>query len=323
MEAPRDVRLDAAGWAARELNCGTGGLSPAAKQCVLLELAEGKFMPSPSRDAALRVVGVPVDSLNLPVYSLVWQAEVERLSKSVEAFAAEFFQLALSERLERFRSLMSQVEYVPFLVRRLNELAPAINIEPRETNSGSPEIQRLSRDITRLFVLPPRERKIQSRQFKRQWMTVDAGWANNLARLKEADYPLVALVPSIRPVKTPSVPAPRRVESARTAAGKRNPTLWIVIGVALAIIRLMGSTHSTTSDSGRPSYVSPIHNQPNVFNSVPFAPDQESKDTQEEIERLTRWLNEAQGRKSTNPNIGLQPLPRDQLMTSRGKPNSP
>ena len=171
-DQPRLLRV-AAAWL---------GLEPqvtpdSARATVLRKLRDDDYVPSPAiHEAILVVLGQWPGGISLLADEL--DEEAEQILVEINEFARVFFTIPLLERVERWQALRDACEGYDPPLARLRDLEPGLRLDRTAIIPGSPVVGRLIDDILSLFVLPPDERAIRSRELANRFRT-DPGLTNH------------------------------------------------------------------------------------------------------------------------------------------------
>jgi hypothetical protein len=154
-------------WAAAVLGVSEDASRTEARRAYLRKLPDSDFLPPRCCQEALRVLaGRPAAAES----DEEWLVEEEsRLGAEVASFAAEFFNLPVPQRRQRWEALLSGCRDVPPLVARLQALKAGLEVENRVLPADPPLLGRLAGHLLEAFPLPPLARAASRQEFLR-WL---------------------------------------------------------------------------------------------------------------------------------------------------------
>ena len=154
---------------------GRLGLEPpvtpdSARATALRKLRDDDYLPCPAtHEAILVVLGQWPGGPSLLADEL--DEEAEQLLGQIEEFASVFFTIPPLDRADRLRALHGACEGHDPALARLRDLEPGLHLDRSAIIPRSPVMERLIDDILSLFVLPPDERAIRSRELANRFRT--------------------------------------------------------------------------------------------------------------------------------------------------------
>lgn len=228
-----------------------------AQASLLRRLADHGFAPDPMTVDAVRVLsGQRVAPFGDLESALRISCEEQR-SAEVEAFAAEFFDVPVASRLDRFSAPETACRGHLRLLSRLSGLRPGLTVARPAADAGSPEVRRLVAHVLELFVMPPGPRAARSRELAAAWRN-DPNLRNATrfgARKRfRAQHPAIAALDPpflgrLDPPARPRLPSRARARVSKIlgtritgglGSGGGNYAFPIIIIVVVNLLRLAG-----------------------------------------------------------------------------------
>lgn len=253
-------------WAAEQLEVSPDASPDEVRAAWLRRLAEDDFVPSSDSRQALEVFlqRHPEGGWLARADEAAAQWEEEQLRAEVEAFAAEFWNLSVEERRQRWENLAERCAFAPALRVRMDQLGTGLDIvAPLPRNDA--RVSELVEHVRELFVLRPgpRARLRQSllAQMRNKW----SEWRTAAHRLRHAapafDELGIDLLGKLR-TTTPAVarqsPPKSLPQPDQQTANQPSKLgyLWIIIALGGAFLRLVSSDNKPSSSS-RPPFTFP------------------------------------------------------------------
>jgi hypothetical protein len=180
------------------------GLEPALDEsatrvALFLRLRDHDFLPDPLQHQAILALAGRAVVAGSVLLEEIADAEERRLHAEVEQYAAEFFDVPVVSRVDRYRLLGQACARHPRLIERLRLLRPGLMIDRASLTDASPLVQQLLDDILDLFLLRPGPRAAEARArvstFKADPGSTDADRARALKILVSRHPEVVALLP--------------------------------------------------------------------------------------------------------------------------------
>jgi hypothetical protein len=288
---------DPASWAARQVGISADAPPAEVRGALLREVTRCGFVPIPERHAAWQALFTPSGT---PTPEMLL-AEEARLRGEVDDFAAGFFATPVASRQHRWQALSAQCAFSPPLTARLAALQPALGLELRLGDIGTPRTAQLASHIAGLFVLAPAARAAQRQSVLRSMQPDIGGWEEVARQLQAVAPAVAALEPTLLTTilgwraqqqrlakaragrEPPSRPAPRalaratkaapRAPAAKGSGGSRAVGWGAVVLVGLAIRVCAGFGSNTTPPPDVPQFhpeqfQAPQQIDPRVFDDV-------------------------------------------------------
>ena len=121
--------------------------------------------------------------------------EEDRLRIEVEAFAAEFFRLAVPERRQRWHALRSRTTFCPPLHMRVASLENGLDIELESVSTK--ETRELAGRLAEMFVVLPAARAVRRRALLREAAASAAQWQAAARQIRKQAPAVAALAPHL------------------------------------------------------------------------------------------------------------------------------
>jgi hypothetical protein len=180
------------------------GLDPeqdesATRTTLFLRLRDHDFLPDPLQHQAILALAGRAVVAGSTLLEEVAEAEERRLHAEVEQYAAEFFEVPVASRVDRYRLLGQACAQHPRLIERLRLLRPGLMIDRVSLTDASPLVKQLLYDILDLFPLRPDPRAAEARarvsQIQADPGSNDADRARAVKALTSRHREVVALLP--------------------------------------------------------------------------------------------------------------------------------
>jgi hypothetical protein len=250
-------------WAAEQLELDPAASPSEVRAAWLRLLAEEGFVPPSEWRLAVQVLlrRQPEGGWADRADAAASLAEEERLRGEVEAFADQFWDFTPEHRRQRWEELTARCAFSPVLRARLRLLERGLGAIPFPSEPDEPaRVAALADQVRELFVLRPESRGRSRQAMLRRMQDAMGEWKAAARRLRRA-FPALATLgadlldrvekwtsqPPRLPKKPPAQPA------ANT--GRRKSTswpVWLVVGIAIAILRGASSSHNSSSSPTPP-----------------------------------------------------------------------
>jgi hypothetical protein len=177
------------------------GLAPeatpeAARMAFLRRLQEAQFVPGKDEIEAFAILAgrtVPRSR----VLEAAEAAQAVQLAGRVEAFAADFFSLAVPERHARWTQLVAACQGHGHLERRLRQLEQGLTLTRDDARDDASQTATLAAHCRELFVLPDRRRALRRQELVEQLRAgcdaEAARWARTAKALRRS-HPAIARI---------------------------------------------------------------------------------------------------------------------------------
>jgi len=181
---------DVRGWAAAQLELKPDATPQQVRAALLRQLPEDDSMlPYRCQQAALFLLRPADGAERILCQGQASYDEEDRLRLEIDAFAAEFFKLAIPERRRRWQALRGHCAFSAPLIARLEGLEKGLDVA-LEKVSGA-DLRELAERVCDLFVLRPAARAVQRQEVLHEMGTEHARW-QGAARELQIQAPAVA-----------------------------------------------------------------------------------------------------------------------------------
>jgi len=209
---------DVRGWAAAQLELKPDVTPQQVRTALLRQLPEDDFvLPYRCQQAALFLLRPADGAERILRQGQAPYDEEDRLRLEVDAFAAEFFELALPERRRRWQALRGHCAFCPPLAARLEGLERGLDVAPEKL--AATEMRELAERVADLFVLRPAARALQRQELLRALATNGVRWQAAARQLQQHAPPVAALAPGL--IEELASWEQRRQQQHNRAAGQR------------------------------------------------------------------------------------------------------
>jgi hypothetical protein len=238
---------DVRGWAAAQLELKPDATPERVRAALLRRLPEDDFvLPLRCQHAALFLLRPADGAERVSRHGQAPYDEEDRLRLEVDAFAAEFFKLALSERRRRWQELSGRCAFSPPLTARLRGLERGLDVALEKV--AATDVRELAERVCDLFVLRPAARAVRRQEVLREMGTNPARWQAAARQLQTQAPPVAALAlvlveelanweKRLRQQRKPAAPLPAAGQASGAQRGS-NGVAAVIVLVAIMVVHL-------------------------------------------------------------------------------------
>jgi hypothetical protein len=192
-------------WSAECLEIPLKASKQEARQQWLKSLEEADFLPDEISLPAWRIVSDAESATEARQRFPEWASQFDdALGREIEEFAQRFFTLESAERRKEFTRLFNASRDNPRQQKRISSLSPGLKLPAAAEHDlaingnaevATADVKELSQHLRSMFLATPPVRARLHQTFLRQHASELSRWADAAKALKDAQSPLIELVP--------------------------------------------------------------------------------------------------------------------------------